>query len=104
MKTLMGILRLATLALAVIVLAGCAIFGDDSGDVESGLKDGLGRAYGPVDAIRCASSGFELNEIKLYDCTVRFADGGTQTFCGLRANGVPGWNEGPCSESKLAQN
>lgn len=86
------------------LLVGCALLGDDSGGVEDGLKDGLSRAYGSVDSVSCASTEFEVNGTKLYDCSVRFADGQTQTFCGFKAKGVPGWNRGPCSESGLAQN
>jgi hypothetical protein len=86
------------------LLVGCALMGDGSGGVESGLKDGISRAYGSVDSVSCASTEFEVNGTNLYDCSVRFADGQTQTFCGFRTNGVPGWNRGPCSESRLAQN
>jgi hypothetical protein len=85
-------------------LAGCALMRDDNGGVESGLKEGISRAYGSVDSVSCASTELEVNGTKLYDCAVRFADGQTQTFCGFKAKGVPGWSRGTCSESPLGQN
>lgn len=97
-------LRFASFSLAsCLLLGGCAGLGNDSGGVESGLKDGITRAYGPVESVSCASTDFEANGTKLYDCSVRFADGRTETFCGFEAQGVPGWNRGTCSESPLAR-
>jgi hypothetical protein len=97
-------LRFASFSLAsCLLVGGCARLGNDSGGVESGLKDGITRAYGPVESVSCASTDFEANGTKLYDCSVRFADGRTETFCGFEAQGVPVWNRGTCSESPLAR-
>ena len=93
----------AVFSLASFFLGGCALLGNGSGEVESGLKDGISRAYGSVESVRCASTDFDVNGTKLYDCSVRFVDGQTQTFCGFVAKGVPGWNRGTCRESPLAQ-
>jgi hypothetical protein len=104
-KAITETLRLVCVSLASsLVLVGCALLGDESGGVESGLKDGISHAYGSVDSVSCASTEFEVNGTKLYDCSVRFADGQIQTFCGFKAQGVPGWNRGTCSYSPLAQN
>jgi hypothetical protein len=94
---------LAVFSLASVFLAGCALLGNGNGEVESGLKGGISRAYGSVESVRCASTDFEVNGTKLYDCSVRFVDGQTQPFCGFVAKGVPGWNRGACRESPLAQ-
>jgi hypothetical protein len=97
-------LLVASFSLAgCLLLGGCAFRGNDSGRVENGLKDGITRAYGPVESVNCTSTEFEANGTRLYDCSVRFADGRTETFCGFKAQGVPGWNRGTCSESPLAR-
>jgi hypothetical protein len=88
---------------SLLLFSGCAVLGNDSGGVESGLKDGISRAYGPVDSVSCASTDYEANGTKLYDCSVSFTGGQTETFCGFKAQGVPGWNRGPCSETPLAR-
>jgi hypothetical protein len=96
------ILSVAVLNLAPAVSA-CGILGGGAEKVESGLKDGLSRAYGPVESVSCEHSNVDVAEIELFECSVRFADGRVEKFCGFRANGVPGWDRGRCLETRIGQ-
>jgi hypothetical protein len=92
-------------ALLALSVSACGGRGVESGDVESGLRSGLERAYGPVNTISCHKND-EVQphgDLTLYDCDVAFADGQQATLCGFLTEGVPGWNQGPCAESRLAQ-